>query len=93
MRNRDKSRITPSEMRFMRHTAGYTKWDHKRNEDILHELHIERVLDYIHQYQNNAIQHVYRMPRTRFPRTILKYRPSGKRSLGGPMKRRTEHFM
>ena len=36
----------------MCHTAGYTKWDHKRNEDILHELHIEPVLDYIHQYQN-----------------------------------------
>ena len=33
------------EMRFMRHTAGKTKWDHKRNEDILHELYIEPVLD------------------------------------------------
>ena len=48
MRNRDKSRITASEIRFMHHTAGYMKWDHKRNEDILHELHIELVLDYIH---------------------------------------------
>ena len=70
-----KGRITASEMRFMRHTAGYTKWDHKRNEDILHELHIEPVFDYIHQYQNNWIQHVHRMPRTRFPTTILNYRP------------------
>ena len=41
-----------SEMRFMGHTAGYTA-DHKINEDMLHELHIEPVLDYIHQYQNN----------------------------------------
>ena len=64
-----------------------------RNEDILHKLHIEPVLDYIHQYQNNWIQHVYRMPRTRFPRTILNYRPSGKRSLGRPMNRWTENFM
>ena len=63
MRNRDKSRITASEMRFMRRTASYTKWDHKRNEDILLELHIEPVLNYIHQYQNNWIQHVYHMPR------------------------------
>ena len=45
------------------------------------------------QYQNNWIQHVYRMPRTRFPRTILNYRPSGKRSLGRPMKRWKENFM
>ena len=36
---------TKAEMRFMRHTAGYTKWDHKINEDMLHELHIEPVLD------------------------------------------------
>jgi hypothetical protein len=25
-------------MRFLRRTAGYTPWDHKRNEDILTEL-------------------------------------------------------
>ena len=49
MHNRDKSRIIASEIRFMHHTAGYTKWDHKRNEDILHELHREPVLDYVHQ--------------------------------------------
>ena len=67
MLNRDKSRITASEMRFMRHPGGYTKWDHKRNEDILHELHMYS--------------------------TILKYRPSGKRSLGYPLKRWTENFM
>ena len=48
MRNRDKSRITVNEIIFMRHTAGYTKWDHKRN-DILHELHIEPVLHYIYK--------------------------------------------
>jgi hypothetical protein len=32
---------------FMRHTAGYTKWDHIRNEEILHELLIEPVLFHI----------------------------------------------
>ena len=92
MRNRDKSRIIASEMRFMRHRVGYTKWDHKRNENILRELHIEPVFDYIHQYQNNWIQHVYRMPRTRFHKTVLNYRPSGKRSLGRPIKRWTENI-
>ena len=39
MHNRDKSRITASEMRFMRHRAGYMKLNHKRNEDILHKPH------------------------------------------------------
>lgn len=37
----DVNRITTSEMRFMR-TAGYTKFDHKRNE----ELRAESVLKY-----------------------------------------------
>ena len=32
-----------SEMRFMGHTAGDTKWDHKRNEDILRPIYTRRV--------------------------------------------------
>ncbi|KAJ4431820.1 hypothetical protein ANN_20425 [Periplaneta americana] len=30
VKNKDVSRITASEMRFMRATAGYTRWDHKK---------------------------------------------------------------
>ena len=41
-----------------------------------------------HQYQNSWIQHVHRMSRTRFPRTIFNYRLPGKRSLGRTMKRK-----
>ena len=46
----------------MHRIAGYTKWDHERNEDILQELGLEPVLQYIHQYL-----HVKRMPRSRIP--------------------------
>ncbi|KAJ4448324.1 hypothetical protein ANN_10339 [Periplaneta americana] len=38
------NRITASEMRFMRRTAGYTKWNRKINEDILKELQINSIL-------------------------------------------------
>jgi hypothetical protein len=38
-------------MEFMRRTAGYTKWDHERNEDILTELKIEPMTDYIKHYK------------------------------------------
>jgi hypothetical protein len=31
----DESRITACEMKFMRQTAGYTKWDLKRNAEVL----------------------------------------------------------
>ncbi|KAJ4433596.1 hypothetical protein ANN_15906 [Periplaneta americana] len=65
LRKSDENSITASEMKFMLRTAGYTKWDNKRNEDILQELGMELVLQYIHQYQDNWLHHVKRMPRTR----------------------------
>jgi hypothetical protein len=47
----DESRITACEMKFMRRTAGYTKWDLKRNEEVLKELKVEPILDYICRYK------------------------------------------
>jgi hypothetical protein len=31
----DERRLISAEMRSLRRTAGYTRWDHKRNEDFL----------------------------------------------------------
>jgi hypothetical protein len=42
-------------MKFMR-TVGYTNWD--QNEDILMELKIELMTDYIKYYQENWRSHV-----------------------------------
>jgi hypothetical protein len=74
-------------MTYKCQTAGYTKWDLKRNEEVLKELKVEPILDYICRYQNNWQKHVNRMSRTRIPKAITYYQPSGKRSLGYPMKR------
>jgi len=38
-------------MKFLRKTTGYTKWEHKRDEDILDKLRIKLVIDYIQNYQ------------------------------------------
>jgi hypothetical protein len=38
-------------MKFMRRTAGYTKWDVKRNEEVLKEVKVESILDYICRYK------------------------------------------
>jgi len=38
------NRITAYNMKFMRRTAGYTKWNHKRNEDILDILKIKLLI-------------------------------------------------
>jgi hypothetical protein len=42
IRRTDERRLISAEMRFLR-TAGYTRWDHKRNEDILTELQMPQI--------------------------------------------------
>jgi hypothetical protein len=74
-------------MRFLRRTAGYTRWDHKTNEDILTELQISQITEFICQYRKNWKEHVDRISSDRIPKMILKYQPQGKRNLGRPLKR------
>jgi hypothetical protein len=58
-------------MKFMRRTSGYTKRDLKRNEEVLKELEVEPVLDYICRYQNNWREDVNRMNSTRILKAIM----------------------
>jgi hypothetical protein len=53
-------REVSAEMRFQRRTAGYTRWDHKRNEDILIELQISQITEFIYQYRKSWKEHVDR---------------------------------
>jgi hypothetical protein len=43
----DERILISAEMRFLRRTAGYTGWDHKRNEDILTELQISQITEFM----------------------------------------------
>jgi hypothetical protein len=76
-----------AEMRFLGRTAGYTHWDHKRNEDILTELQISQITEFIYLYRKNWKEHVDRMSSDWIPEMILKYQPKVKRNLGKPVKR------
>jgi O-glycosyl hydrolase len=73
--------------------AGYTKWDLKRNEEVLKELKVEPILDYVCRFQNDWREHVNRISRTRIPKAIMYYQTRGKRSLGCPMKRWHENSL
>jgi hypothetical protein len=84
--SRDERRSISAEMRFLRRTAGYSRWDHKRNEDILTELQISQITEFICQYRRNWKERVDRMSSDRIPKIILKYQPKGKRNLGRPLK-------
>ncbi|KAJ4441059.1 hypothetical protein ANN_10909 [Periplaneta americana] len=71
--------------------AGYMKWDHKRNDDVMEELQLEPVINHVKHYQN-CINHLHhRMCRDRIPKVMLHYRPNRKRSLGRPKKRWIEN--
>jgi hypothetical protein len=58
IRRTDEKRLISAEMRFLRRTAGYTCWDHKRNEDILRELQISQITEFICQFRKNWKEHV-----------------------------------
>jgi hypothetical protein len=55
-------------MRFLRRSAGYTRWGRKRNEDISTELQISQITELDYQYRKNWKEHV-----DRIPKMILKY--------------------
>ena len=77
----DARRITAAEMEYMRRTAGYTGTDYKTNEQIAKELKITQILDKLLEYKRRSIQHVNRMPRSRSPRVVQYYSPTGRRNL------------
>jgi hypothetical protein len=87
IRRTDERRLISAEMHFLRRTAGYTRWDRKRNEDILTELQISQITEFICQYRKNWKEHVDSMSCDRIPKIILKYQPKTKRNLGRPLKR------
>jgi hypothetical protein len=77
--------LISAEMRFLR-TAGYTRWAHKSNENILTELQISQIKEFIYQYRTNWKEHVDKMSSDRIPKMILKYQPKGKINVGRPLK-------
>jgi hypothetical protein len=54
-------------MCFLR-TAGYTGWDHKRNEDILKELQMSQITEFVYQNRKNWKEHVDRITSDRIPK-------------------------
>jgi len=84
---RDARRITATEMKYTRRTAGYTWTDYKTNIQITKELKITPFLEKLLEYKRNWIQHVNRMPRNRLPWAMKHYTPTGRRNHGRPLKR------
>jgi hypothetical protein len=77
-------------MKYARRTAGHTGTDYKTNTQIAKELKITKILDKLLEYKRNWIKHANRMPRTRLPRVMKHYSPTGRRNHGRPLKRPLE---
>jgi hypothetical protein len=87
LRQKDKERLTTTEMQFSKGTARYTLFDHKRDEEILEELTVEPVDEKLRRYNSNWLQHATRTNSSRMPNIMLSYRPNGRRRPGRPWKR------
>jgi hypothetical protein len=83
----DKNRLRTAEIKYLRRTAGYTLFDHKRTEEILEELHVTPLEDELCTYRHKWFQHVHRMEDNRLPEQLLNYHPKGRRRPGRPLKR------
>jgi hypothetical protein len=83
----DKNRLRTAEMNFLRRTAGYTLLNHKRNKEILEELHVTPLEGKLCTYRHRWFQHVQRMEDNRLPEQLLNYHPKGRRRPGRPLKR------
>jgi hypothetical protein len=53
IRRTDDRTLISAEMRFLKLTARYTRWDRKSNEDILAELQISQITEFICQCREN----------------------------------------
>lgn len=87
LKDQQKSRITADEMKFLRKTAKYTLFAHKRNDSICKEHKIHPVLEQINNYNSKWIQHVHQVARSRLMQAIMKYQLAWKRNPGCPLKR------
>jgi hypothetical protein len=84
---KDKNKIQAAEMRFLRSTTEVTRQDRLSNEEIRKTLNVNSLNDTISKYRDNCFNHVTRVDHSCFPRYMLSYKPTGKRSLGRPRKR------
>jgi hypothetical protein len=74
-------------MKYLRLTARYTLLNHKRNEEILEELHVTPLEDKLCTYRHKWFRQVHRTEDNRLPKLLLNYHPRGRRRPGRPRKR------
>ena len=83
---RQKSKITAVEMRYLRRVKGVTRKDRIRNEHIREELEIIPILDFIEQKQLGWWGHLIRLKERTPVIQVWESRTQGRRKRGRPKK-------
>ena len=80
----NQSRVTATEMRFLRKIEGVTRMDRIRNETITQQLRVKPIEKVGEERQLTWLGHILRMDDTRLTRRIYEARTSGKNRIGRP---------
>ena len=92
MTKRMRSQVPASEMRFLRRIEGVTLFNKVRSSEIRKSLNIEPLLLRIERSQLRWFGHVSRMPQERLPKQALRPKANGRRPVGRPRTRWTDHI-
>ena len=92
MTERMRSQVQASEMRFLRRIEGVTLFNKVRSSEIRKSRNIEPLLLQIERSQLRWFGHVSRMPQERLPKQALFAKANGKRPVGRPRTRWTDHI-
>jgi hypothetical protein len=74
----DRNRLQTAEMKYLWQTAAYTLLNHKRNEDILEELHVTPLENKLCTYRHKWFQRIHGMEDNRLPKQLMNYHPKGR---------------
>jgi len=80
-------------MKYLRKTAQYTLYDHKKNQDIIKELNTQSIIEKINKYKNKWMQHVRRMDRSWLSCAIIEYWPAGMKNPERPLTRLLDGYI
>ena len=92
MTEKTRSQVQASEMRFLRRIEGVTLFNKVRSSEIRKSLNIEPLLLRIERSQLRWFGHVSRMPQERLPKQALLAKAYGRRPVGRPRTRWTDHI-
>ena len=92
MTERVRSQVQASETRFLRRIEGVTLFNKVRSSEIRKSLNIEPLLLRIERSQLRWFGHVSRMPQDRLPKQALLAKANGRRPVGRPRTRWTDHI-